>query len=998
MRSEFIRAFSRRPCAYALGLDHIPPTPIEEQTLRRHVASRQTLQQGFKYQLLNFHHFKTGGIVGADPTQIFQLAITGELAAEHFGGSGKKTCVIAERLMGGRDGPPEKMQRTEIRRHVGAVERLPGGVSNLPDVTRNAEHQAGLFVRFAYRRHRKRIGFALGTCNGKLWHQIFGQGVRRLRSIIGAVEAAAGKHIHTRLKARLAAAAPHQNFVMGVAFAMNDEAGGITGTNRGHGVQRSSEVRIALDSNTAALGRPPAGRLYCCAMIACFFRPASHAFLLRSCLLLLCLSIATAVLAVPGLPDAAVETTPAQAAAPVVPDPRNLDPEWWNYFVVGADPDGKLLDGRYTALTTQLDSIAATLSGQERNDLAQLRASIERHFGRYKRTLQTPAAAPLAPSVLKKAYPLDDVLELGRENEQLRRAADLEAQEIVLIERSLALGRNDQDAAKLRYRDLADNSAARVVEGVRLVRDRLRIETLNQELRWRRAHQSALVAELDQHFKQLTTAGERIECTASALEEWKRAEKEAANAAHSASADLMKLQLTGSIALATSPDERAQARYHDIKTLRRGVEIAIAEARRASAVVAQRLLQRVAERNTTEPGADRGLLRKQQALLDGQARVAAEQSARAAQLRSAITIEREAADEPAVTTLYERARTELAGVETALEDLAAQLRSGTQLVDMLDERLREREGRVGQSVRLLKDAVRGSVSEAHTLLSYPLFAVNEAPVTTLGLLRLGLIVTIAWWLSALMRGGLQRLGPRNSAFSPASLYTVGRVLHYLLLIIGLVVGLSSIGVDLTKFALFASALGIGVGFGLQTLISNFVAGLIILFEKSLNVGDLIELQSGATGMVKEINMRATRITTSDNVDILVPNAEFMSSKVMNWTLEDACRRIHVPFTVTYETDKTIVQTAALAAARDVEHTLSGNPNREAQVWLVRFGDTGLDFELVVWLNLRAITRPGSVISDYCWALDTRLREYGIEIAWPKPAATLLPHKAAQEEG
>ena len=733
-------------------------------------------------------------------------------------------------------------------------------------------------------------------------------------------------------------------------------------------------------------------------MIACRRRPAFHASLLRSCLLLLCVLMANASGAVPGLPDATVASTPAQAAAPVVPDPRNLDPEWWNYFAVGADPDGTLLDGRYAGLIKQLDRYAAALSAEERNDLAQLRASIERHFGRYKRTLQTPAAPPITPPVLKKAYPLDDVLELGRENEQLRRAADLESQEIALIERSLVLGRDEQDAAKLRYRELAQDSAARVIEGVRLVRDRLRIETLSQELRWRRAHRSALGAEFDQHFKQLTTAGERIECTASALEEWKRTEKEAATAAHGASADLMKLQLTGSIALATSPDERAQARYHDIKTLRRGVEIAIAEARRASAVVAQRLLQRVAAGNSTEPGADRGLLRKQQALLDGQARVAIEQGARAAQLRSAIAIERESADEPVVTALHARARAELTGVETALEDLAAQLRSGTQLVDMLDERLREREGRVGQSVRLLKDAARGSIAEAHALLAYPLFAVNETPVTTLGLLRLGLIVTMAWWLSALMRGGLQRLGPRNAAFSAASLYTVGRVLHYLLLTIGLVVGLSSIGVDLTKFALFASALGIGVGFGLQTLISNFVAGLIILFEKSLNVGDLIELQAGATGMVKEINMRATRITTSDNVDILVPNAEFMSSKVMNWTLEDACRRIHVPFSVTYETDKATVRSAALAAAGDVEHTLTGNPNREAQVWLVRFGDSGLDFELVVWLNLRAITRPGSVIADYCWALDTRLREHAIEIAWPKPMAPPQPREAKQDAG
>ena len=707
---------------------------------------------------------------------------------------------------------------------------------------------------------------------------------------------------------------------------------------------------------------------------------------MRSCLVLfglLAWSVAGAVPPLPGVPSAATTENAAPAAVPAMPDPLALDNEWWNYFVVGADPEGKALDERYAALLKRLDQLTASVSGEQAAELAQLRASIDRHFGRYKRTLQTPPPAPAPAPAMKDAYPLDELLELGRENEQLRRAADLEAQEIALIERSLTLGQDEQDAAKLRYRDIPANAPERLIEGVRLIRDRLRIETLTQELRWRRSHQTALGLELDQHYKQLATAGERIECTASALAEWQRVEKDAARQVQSAGADLMKLQLTSSIALATSPDERAQARYHDVKTLRRGVEIAIAEARRAAAVLAQRLLQRVADRNTAEPAADRTLLRRQQALLDKHARLSAEQSARTAQLRSAITIEREATDEPSVAALYDKARNELIGVETALEDLSAQLRSGGQLIGMLDTRLREREGRVGQSVRMVKDAVRGSLAEAHDLLAHPLFEINETPVTTLGLLRVAFIMTATWWLSTLMRGGLERLGPRNSAFSPASLYAVGRVLHYLLLIIGIVVGLSSIGVDLTKFALFASALGIGVGFGLQTLISNFVAGLIILFEKSLNVGDFIELQSGATGLVKEINMRATRITTNDNVDILVPNAEFMNSKVMNWTLEDSLRRIHVPFSAAYNTDKELVRKAALAAAHDVDHTLLRDPNREPQVWLVRFGDSALEFELVVWLNLRAIKRPGSVIADYCWALDTRLREHGIEIPYPQ---------------
>ena len=710
---------------------------------------------------------------------------------------------------------------------------------------------------------------------------------------------------------------------------------------------------------------------------------------LRHLLLALCLCFALPVFAAPDLNllagASAADTT---VATPVLPDPLKLEPDWWNYFVVGDDPGNRRLDERYAAFVKQLDKLTAPYTGETRSELDQLRASIERHFGRYKRTLATPPPPPPPPPAVKDAYPLDDVLELGREAEQLKRAADLEAQEITLIERSLTLGRDEQDAAKLRYRDLPPDTPERLVEGVRLVRDRLRIETLNQELRWRRAHQTALATELEMQHRQLSTAAERIECTATALEEWQRIEQDATRQAKSAGADLMKLQLSGSMALATSPDERAQARIHDVKTLRRGAEIKIAEARRATAVIAQRLLQRVAERNTAEPAADRGLLRKQQALLDKYAESATEFANRAAQLRGAVNIEREAAEDPSVVAVYERARNELVAVETALEDLRAQGRSGQQLAGMLDDRLREREGRVGQSVRLVKDAIRTTLAEATGWLSAPLFEINETPVTTLGLLRVVLILTAAWWVSKLGRRALARFGPGNSAFSPASLYAVGRVVHYLLLTLGLVVGLSSIGVDLTKFALLASALGIGVGFGLQTLISNFVAGLIILFEKSMNVGDFIELSSGATGVVKEINMRATRITSGDNVDILVPNSEFMTSKVLNWTLEDAFRRIHVPFSAVYDSDKDAVKAAALAAADLVEHTVKDPPNRAPQVWLTKLTDVGMDFELVVWVNLRAIRKPGSLVSDYLWALDDALHRHGVER--PHPAAPPRP--------
>ena len=132
------------------------------------------------------------------------------------------------------------------------------------------------------------------------------------------------------------------------------------------------------------------------------------------------------------------------------------------------------------------------------------------------------------------------------------------------------------------------------------------------------------------------------------------------------------------------------------------------------------------------------------------------------------------------------------------------------------------------------------------------------------------------------------------------------MLHYIFLLLGLVIGLSTIGIDFSNPALMFGALGIGTGFGLQSMVSNFFSGIIILFEKNIKVGDFVKLESGVVGEVREINIRSTHITTNDNIDILVPNSEFVNGRVVNWTLDDAFRRIHVPFGVAYGSDSVSV--------------------------------------------------------------------------------------------
>lgn len=268
-------------------------------------------------------------------------------------------------------------------------------------------------------------------------------------------------------------------------------------------------------------------------------------------------------------------------------------------------------------------------------------------------------------------------------------------------------------------------------------------------------------------------------------------------------------------------------------------------------------------------------------------------------------------------------------------------------------------------------------------LNKPFFSLGDIQLNILNVIYIVIILAIAWWVSKLARRAIERLSSLRPNMSHASVYTLNRLLHYMIMTVGFLIGLSAVGIDLSKFALFASALGVGVGFGLQTLVSNFIAGLMLLFEKSLKVGDFIELESGISGEVREINIRSTLITTNDNIDIVVPNSVFVNGHVMNWTMRDVYRRIHVPFGVAYGSDKESVRQAGLEAAASVRHTLSSDENRKPQVWLTSFGDSSLNFELIVWLTSDAVKRPGAVQADYLWAIETALRKYGIEIPFPQ---------------
>lgn len=269
----------------------------------------------------------------------------------------------------------------------------------------------------------------------------------------------------------------------------------------------------------------------------------------------------------------------------------------------------------------------------------------------------------------------------------------------------------------------------------------------------------------------------------------------------------------------------------------------------------------------------------------------------------------------------------------------------------------------------------------HDFLSLSVLKIGDYNLHVGMLIAATLTIFISYFLSRILRKSLTRYGEK-SRDTQAQIYTINRVLHYVILVIAFFIGCSFLGISFDKLAIVLGALGVGIGLGLQNIVNNFVSGIIILFDRSLKIGDFIELESGMVGEVKEINIRATMIRTADNIDILIPSSEFINGRVINWTLEEDVRRFRVPFSVAYGTDKERMKRCVLDAAEKIDHTLTGD-NKEPQVIMKGFGDSSLDFELIVWVKAQSVRRPALLISDYLWALDDAFRAFSIEVPFPQ---------------
>jgi small-conductance mechanosensitive channel len=269
-------------------------------------------------------------------------------------------------------------------------------------------------------------------------------------------------------------------------------------------------------------------------------------------------------------------------------------------------------------------------------------------------------------------------------------------------------------------------------------------------------------------------------------------------------------------------------------------------------------------------------------------------------------------------------------------------------------------------------------SEIFHVFSRSYFHLGGLPITVILIIKLVVFLLILGVVARRVRELIEDKLLVHTSMDLGQRDALARLTAYAIFALGLMIGLESLGVNLSSLLVLGGAVGIGVGLGLQNIANNFVSGLILLIERPIKLGDRVEV-GGTNADVVRIAARSTWVRTNENVVIIIPNAEFVSNRVTNWTANDRQVRFTVPVGVSYGSDPEEVRQVLTRVGLANPDVLRDPP---PEVRFIRFGDSSLDFELRVWTVSRVQT-PNILVSDLNFAIFRAFREHSIEIPFPQ---------------
>ncbi|MBF0278782.1 MAG: mechanosensitive ion channel [SAR324 cluster bacterium] len=686
------------------------------------------------------------------------------------------------------------------------------------------------------------------------------------------------------------------------------------------------------------------------------------------------------------VPQPLIPPTIQVSEKPILPpDILNLKPGWWKYI---SSAQGENLEDRLYILRTQLaDSIAPLPPKEQKAAILHVEKIVANlnAFSNFKNEARNPATKKT--TTLAEKYNLMEILTLAEKSRIKRNELTEVRTNREQLSFTVQTAQQYLDNLMAAYQNLPSRSSQRIVQGLQIIATQSALAVTKEKTRLIQVNFRQLQNDLDQLQEEFKHASQNLSAAPEDLQDLKRKKEKAEKVAETAYRTLMREEAAALGVSFDTPKGMAQFQMRSQKAIRAAVEEA------HSRVLFERLnlgwhltalLLRSPEFN--EEKFQNELMHWESETKKRRKSIEIWEAATQQnynQINEILSLQEEGRDKTEEKELFQKRLKEIQDTLVILKRLNITVQTTRVLVELSEKELGKKQGLATKWWSMLQSETAGIKTNLGEWVNKSLFTIGENPISILGLLVAVLINLAAFWISKLTRWLLEYLGKKRKGLRKSSLYVLGRLLHYHIIALGVVISLSSLGLDFTNLAIIVGALSVGIGFGLQTIFNNFVSGLILLFERPLKIGDFVELESGVRGEVMEINVRSTRITTRDNLDVLVPNSEFINGRVINWTLDDPSRRIHVPFGVAFQSNTELLQEVIVEAALAVSYTLKSKKNRQPDVWLKRFGDSRLEYELIVWIRPVVAKLDQELQAEYLRVIEATLRQHQIEVSYPQ---------------
>jgi len=303
----------------------------------------------------------------------------------------------------------------------------------------------------------------------------------------------------------------------------------------------------------------------------------------------------------------------------------------------------------------------------------------------------------------------------------------------------------------------------------------------------------------------------------------------------------------------------------------------------------------------------------------------------------------------------------------SIHTLSSSLRAAIQVEDQ------------GMSLANLGDelGITGFLELVQRVISYELFELSGTGVNLMLILTVGLLVVITWVMSGFLQRAVERGFRSRGVSDMGTIAITRRLLHYAIMAVGLGIALETIGISLSALFAAGAIFAVGIGFAMQNIAQNFVSGLILLVERAIKPGDILEVE-GRVVRVLKMGIRTTIARTRDEEEIIIPNASLVQSTVKNFTLDDPLFRIRAAVGVSYESDLRVVRDSLERAARSVQTRMQ---DRDPVINLTDFGDSTVDWQVSIWTD--DAWRSARLTSELREAIWWAFKEDDIEIAFPQ---------------